>query len=69
MIRPVRNPVRLGRWFITFRPGPRAVIVEFRPRSMWSWRHWWLSAHFGRLPEKPVIRWRVGPLILDRYRI
>lgn len=59
---------RVGRWFINFNPGPRATILE------WDWS-WWefrrlLPCHFGRLNGKPhVLRWRIGPLILDRYRM
>lgn len=66
-----RPHIKTGRWFVNFNPGPSAVILEWRPEhGLFARCHWWLSAHFGLLPDKPwIVRWRLGPLILDRYRL
>lgn len=66
-----RLRLKTGRWFVNFNPGTRAIILEWRPEhGLFSRRWWWFSTHFGPLPDKPwIVRWRLGPLILDRYRL
>lgn len=54
--------MKLGRWYVTFWPGDRAIIVEWRRNNHGL-------TFFGTVPGKPSIRrFRIGPLTVDRYR-